>query len=737
VGLRRRQRTPRAAAAAAAAMRPRELGFWAFVAIAFQLTAGGPSGTELSVLYAGPLPTFVGLLVLPLVWGLPQALVVSELAVNWPQNGGPVVWAHAAFGDVGAWAVGLNSAVSALADLALYPLLFADSLAQVLGGGLSAPARRAAAWALVAAGLALNVRGLSVVSRASSVVAVAVLTPYLVAFLVQLPQLHAGGYAWAQVREPHEPHRRLDLWLASMLWAFSGYDAAGSLAGEIRAPERTLLPGLLVTMAAASLSYGIPLFTAIQTHPAFRGWTSGVLQAFAGDVHPLLGAGAAVASLASQLGMFTAGLSASARAVWALAGGCEPPAPVGGAGGRWGGGGGGGGVALPPVAHLPRALAAEWRGVPLASLVGHAVCVCLLVLLPFEALLPVNLLLGSVRVVIIAAAFLRLRAMPASGAHKRGGGGGGAAAVATQAQQLHAAGGAGGASAGDAAGGRGGGGGPYRLPGGWPVALLVAAPLLGVSAWFVAIAQPSSVAPAVAVNVLGAAVFVGRVVADRLAYGVWWPRGRGNLAYGSAPKLRDSCADDGDVGAAHEEAADGGGGGGGGGGGAAAAPHSLLGGGLAASTGGAAAAAASAASPLSRLLPLGGGSSRERLPLLWGGAGGGDTTPPRAGGGDGALDQLIGGGGGGGGGSGARDDGSGGGGRSGDRDGSSSGAGYLVDAGLTSPRSDSMGALGRVTRDASGGGGAPPPSPLGVPLADLPPRGGVKERLGKSGTHRS
>jgi amino acid transporter len=603
----------------------RTLNLVAFISIAFQLTAGGPSGSELSVIYGGPAATFAGLLLLPLVWGLPQALVTAELATHYPANGGPIIWLREAYGDLGAWLLGLNSMVSSLLDTALYPLLFADSLA-LAAGGLSPLQARLAAWALTAVAVGLNVRGLALVSRASAVLSVVVLAPYALAFVAQLPAIASGGRAWAQPA----PSPRWDVWLASMLWSFSGYDATGSLAGEVIRPEVTYVRGLLVTMGLASLSYGIPLLTAIQTHPDVPGtWRTGVLQQFVGDVHPLLGSLATAAALLSQLGMMTAGLSASSRAVWALAGGggASATSPAGAFPTSDRAPSSSGSSSSSPslaVAHLPRVLATEVAGTPVAALAVHGVAVALLVTLPFESLLSVNLLLGALRVLLIAAAFLRLRGRRSATEEA-------AASASAAVDKPHVS-------------------TVYRVPGGWAGATLAALPLVAVSAWFLSIAQYSSVRPAVVINAAGLVVFGLRAWADRRRYGVWWPRGRWNLAPPSlhAPRgghghhsggggFKDSNADSGTPDSYDDEGDDDGGSDAGGGSGAVSSPSAYDGAGT---PGGAAARGTplrapsppapqldGASSPRMRLGAVGAGASDEEATSSGGGVGiGGDVT---------------------------------------------------------------------------------------------------------------
>ncbi len=65
-----------------------------------------PFGVEQSVAAAGPLPVFIAIALLPMVWAIPQALITAELASMVPDNGGCVVWVQAAFGDFAGWMVG-------------------------------------------------------------------------------------------------------------------------------------------------------------------------------------------------------------------------------------------------------------------------------------------------------------------------------------------------------------------------------------------------------------------------------------------------------------------------------------------------------------------------------------------------------------------------------------------------------------------------------------------------------
>ena len=100
------------------------LGVWSVMAIAFFTVSGGPWGSEGIVSTAGPALGLSSLIVFPLVFCIPQALITAELSTAFPSNGGYSLWVTAAFGKF--WGVQESywSWFSGVVDCAMYPLLF-------------------------------------------------------------------------------------------------------------------------------------------------------------------------------------------------------------------------------------------------------------------------------------------------------------------------------------------------------------------------------------------------------------------------------------------------------------------------------------------------------------------------------------------------------------------------------------------------------------------------------------
>lgn len=100
--------------------------------MAFLCVVGGPYGIEDAVGAAGAFPVLVACLVLPVLWGMPQALITAELSTMMDENGGYVLWVRRGLGNFWGWMSAYNHVGSNFTDLPLYATLLADYLASYL-----------------------------------------------------------------------------------------------------------------------------------------------------------------------------------------------------------------------------------------------------------------------------------------------------------------------------------------------------------------------------------------------------------------------------------------------------------------------------------------------------------------------------------------------------------------------------------------------------------------------------
>ena len=68
------------------------------MSIIFFNVSGGPNGTEEIISSGGPLLGIGLLLLLGILFSVPQALMTAELSSAFPRNGGYSVWVTEAFG---------------------------------------------------------------------------------------------------------------------------------------------------------------------------------------------------------------------------------------------------------------------------------------------------------------------------------------------------------------------------------------------------------------------------------------------------------------------------------------------------------------------------------------------------------------------------------------------------------------------------------------------------------------
>src|SRR5881392_3377108 len=145
-------------------------------AIFFFNVSGGPYGIEDTVASFGPGMTLVLLLLTPVLWSLPVALVMSEMAAAMPDEGGYVTWTRRAFGDFWAFQVGWWSWIDSFLDVAVYPALFVEYM-RFWYPAMTTLERWLLAVGFIGALTALNVLGVRPTGRAAVVLAAATLVP--------------------------------------------------------------------------------------------------------------------------------------------------------------------------------------------------------------------------------------------------------------------------------------------------------------------------------------------------------------------------------------------------------------------------------------------------------------------------------------------------------------------------------------------------------------------------------
>ncbi len=131
------------------------------------MVSGGAYGTEDIVHGAGYAGAILVLLITPLLWSLPTALMIGELASAIPAEGGFYVWVREAMGRFWGFQEAWLSLVASIFDMAIYPTLFVAYLVRLFPWFDVGHRGLLVGIAVVVACAGLNLAGIRVVAMTS------------------------------------------------------------------------------------------------------------------------------------------------------------------------------------------------------------------------------------------------------------------------------------------------------------------------------------------------------------------------------------------------------------------------------------------------------------------------------------------------------------------------------------------------------------------------------------------
>ncbi|HVE78958.1 MAG TPA: APC family permease [Gemmatimonadaceae bacterium] len=345
--------------------------------------SGGPFSTETLVREAGPGLALLILLLVPLVWSLPETLIVAELASALPLEGGYYRWVDRAFGRRWAFLNGWWTWLYSIVDMAIYPVLFNQYLRWFFPG-LGAPFEWLVSLAVIWGATAINLRGALPVGRVSIAAGALVLGPFLLLAAAALPRM---------THPPWQPFAAgdaggiggLGLALSVALWNYIGWDNASTVQGEVRDASRSYPRALAVALPLVMLGYFVPLLPALGATD-WRGWEDGGWPAIAlaagGRFGPVLVPLVALAGMVSALALFNALLLVYSRIPLVMA----------------------------EDGLLPSAIArTDRRGAPRAAVIASAVMYSLFALVSFGQLVVADVVLYALALMLEFGALIRLR----------------------------------------------------------------------------------------------------------------------------------------------------------------------------------------------------------------------------------------------------------------------------------------------------------------------------------------
>jgi len=239
----------------------RTVGVTGFVFLGFFWVSGGMYGNEALFQAGPPLVVLIALILGPLIYALPIALMTAELGTVYPEDGGQIVFVREAFGvtisSIDAFCVWVNHVI----DSAVYPIMNAAYLTRVV----SLAADGVLYW-FITLGIVLfvtfiNLRGLDWIVGLQKFSFWASLAPCLIYMTFGSTQL---DWSVLSLWDGDVDWVLLGSWI---LWQYSGFASLGVLAGEIENPKRTFYNGLIILFPLVIVVHTLPLAVAISQDP--------------------------------------------------------------------------------------------------------------------------------------------------------------------------------------------------------------------------------------------------------------------------------------------------------------------------------------------------------------------------------------------------------------------------------------------------------------------------------------
>ena len=361
----------------------RKMRFLPLIAATYFMVSGGPYGIEDILGGAGFARAIVILLVLPVLWCLPTALMIGELAAAIPVDGGFYIWVRRALGPFWGYQEGWLSLSASVFDMAIYPAIF------VLYLGKFNPALTTGwngyAWSLavVVVCCTWNLRGAPAVGDGSMGLFAILLAPFAV--LVVLGLWH--GFTVHPAIQWSQPASESALSTAVLvaMWNYMGWDNASTVAQEVENPQRNYPRAMIAATIVVAITYVLPLAAMAMTGLSVNSFATGDWMTAATTIGgPLLGLAVVAGGALTGIGMFNALVMSYTRLPMAMA----------------------------EDGMLPSVVAKRnSRGVPWVSVLLCGGAWALALRLPFERLISIDLILygSSLMLEFVALIVLRIR----------------------------------------------------------------------------------------------------------------------------------------------------------------------------------------------------------------------------------------------------------------------------------------------------------------------------------------
>ncbi|MFI9274945.1 APC family permease [Kitasatospora sp. NPDC052896] len=382
---------------------PRRVRLLPLVALIFFSVSGGAYGIEQLFSTSGPGMAVLLIIVTPLIYSVPHALVCAELGTTIPVEGGYYHWVKKGLGKFWGFQQGMLQWICSFVDMALYPVLFTSYLQSLVGavapgkhvlftlGHLQFDLNWFICLAVIVVFTLLNLLGAGWVGESSVVFALICLTPMVILSAVGIAHLIGHGInpiGSMTSGSGQSMAKAFGSGLFIVMWNYSGWDSVSNVAGEMENPRKHLPRALSIAVVLIMVGYLLPGIGSLSVGPGgdhgWKNWQTGsfsdVAKVLAG---PWLQVAVTVGGMFAAVAMFSALLASNTRLPFVLA----------------------------QDGYFPRWVAKETRRyrMPIVSIIGSSVIYALFCLSSFTNLVIFDVFLTNLGILLEVAALIALR----------------------------------------------------------------------------------------------------------------------------------------------------------------------------------------------------------------------------------------------------------------------------------------------------------------------------------------
>ncbi len=354
------------------------------IGIIYFTVSGGAFGLENIISGAGPGFGLLLLLITPLMWSLPIALVTAELSSMMPIDGGYYRWVYFALGRFWGFQEGWWTWLFTFVDMAVYPVLFSTSL-KFFWPEMTAWQQWLVNLTVIVTALLINWRGSKSVGRTAIIAFVVITGAFLVLTVFAATKITQTPW------QPFAPSGKslsvtLGAGLTAVMWSYMGWDNVSTFAGEVKNPSRTFPLALMISVFLVTILYFFPMVLTLGATTNWAQWDSDnfTISMVAGElVSPWLGSAIAISVMFSVWSMFVSQLLYTSRLPFAMA----------------------------EDGLLPKFITKTTakNGTPYVSLILCAVIYSIFTMLSFKRLLVIDVLIYAIALILEYVALITLR----------------------------------------------------------------------------------------------------------------------------------------------------------------------------------------------------------------------------------------------------------------------------------------------------------------------------------------